>query len=265
MLSDRGRGALLATTVAALAAFAAPAYAETVIYTEVPRPSSFQSKPDVVGYGPPTTPGLTIKVKELRWRGWGERKATAKGRGRVCASTGSCERPRVRVKAKGRYRTEGPTHIYSKIRFKFPRDYPHERELTLCIAGEVCDQLGPIPRHGAHRAEADSAFASGSDAVFRGHRGSAPHKPTKKARRRAKRRWPSSGRIEVTDSYRSKRNRRWVLVNGTAGGGSRSHLWSAWLRKRHGGWHMYRFADFAGADPSGAPCDIRPAYSEPRC
>ncbi|MQA75752.1 MAG: hypothetical protein GEU88_15660 [Solirubrobacterales bacterium] len=148
MVADWGRRALVAATAVALAAFAAPAYAKTMIYTEVPPPSSFESRPDVVGYGPPTTPGLTIKVKGLRWRGWGERKATAQGRGRVCPSMGSCERPRVRVKAKGRYRTEGPARIYSKIRFKFPREYPYERELTLCIAGEVCNPIGPISHAG---------------------------------------------------------------------------------------------------------------------
>jgi len=124
----------------------AGAAASTKIYSEIPRPTAFVSKPSTVGYLPPTTPGISIKVKGLRWSGWGSRRARASGRARICPSMSKCSRPRTRVIAGGRYRSEGPTRIYSKITFKFPRGVPFDRKIKLCIAGEVCDPFGPVGR-----------------------------------------------------------------------------------------------------------------------
>lgn len=113
--------------------------------------------------------------------------------------------------------------------------------------------------------QAGVAFACIKSVTLSAYKKAAPRSARRKARNRAAKRWPTA-KVVVTDSYRSNRDRRWVLVNGEAKPRSPWRPWSAWLRKRGGSWRVILFADHAGAaGPKRVPCDIANAYSEASC
>ena len=63
------------------------------------------------------------------------------------------------------------------------------------------------------------------------------------------------GEVKV---LRSERDPRWVLVDG----GDGRELWAVWLRD---GQVVLAADEVAAFDPPQVPCDLRPAFSEPRC
>ncbi len=69
--------------------------------------------------------------------------------------------------------------------------------------------------------------------------------------------------VRVESSLRSRRDRLWSLVTGRY---RERGLWAAWVRRSASGRyrvHSFRTRNF---DPgTTAPCDIRPAFSEPLC
>ena len=75
--------------------------------------------------------------------------------------------------------------------------------------------------------------------------------------------------VRADFSLLSRRDSRWALVDGFAT--KRSRPWAAWLhRSAEGGWELRYFVARAPFEPQGAargrvPCDIVPAFSEPRC
>ena len=90
----------------------------------------------------------------------------------------------------------------------------------------------------------------------------APRAAKRAARERAIAHFGSSIGIKITFSLRSERNRRWALVDGSK---SERRLWAAWVRRSDSGRWVVRVFRTHRFDPAGVPCDIAPAYSEPRC
>lgn len=68
-------------------------------------------------------------------------------------------------------------------------------------------------------------------------------------------RLPATGRVTV---LRSRRDPRWILVDG----GSGRRLWAVWLRGQD---VVVAAAHPRRMNPSRVPCDLRPAFSEPSC
>jgi hypothetical protein len=79
-----------------------------------------------------------------------------------------------------------------------------------------------------------------------------------------------SGLYDVA-GVRSRRDPRWALVRGgySPRGEARDGIWAAWLRRADGRWRVvYAGLDTRAKSPparAGVPCDIRPAFAEPRC
>ena len=71
----------------------------------------------------------------------------------------------------------------------------------------------------------------------------------------------------LSTTLRSERDPYWILVVGSHEGAQGS--FAAWLRMREGRWVPWQITRLAGTDPnprpSGAPCDMRPAFAEPEC
>lgn len=71
----------------------------------------------------------------------------------------------------------------------------------------------------------------------------------------------------ITVSERSERDRFWMLVTGRHQGSQGN--FAAWLHmvdSRWVPWVITRFADHeTNLDPTGAPCDVKPAFAEPEC
>jgi hypothetical protein len=75
--------------------------------------------------------------------------------------------------------------------------------------------------------------------------------------------------LEIGDTMRSERDDGWIFHYGSferaeAGDGQ----WAAWLRMVRGRWVPWNVARLGGSgslDPTWVPCDVRPAFSEPRC
>jgi hypothetical protein len=62
---------------------------------------------------------------------------------------------------------------------------------------------------------------------------------------------------------RSERDRNWSLVTG--GYGKRG-LWAAWVLRHAGGRYRVEVFRTRNFDPgTRPPCDIRPAFAEPKC
>ncbi|HZE04668.1 MAG TPA: hypothetical protein VE127_05550 [Solirubrobacteraceae bacterium] len=75
--------------------------------------------------------------------------------------------------------------------------------------------------------------------------------------------------VHATFSLRSRINPRWALVDGHAT--SRARLWAAWVHAdARGRWQLRYFDTTAPFQPQSTthgrvPCDLYPAFSEPRC
>jgi hypothetical protein len=90
----------------------------------------------------------------------------------------------------------------------------------------------------------------------------APRAAKRAALRAAVAHFGSPDGVRVTSSLRSERSRRWALVTGAK---SERRLWAAWVRRRDSGRWAVRVFRTHRFDPSGVPCDITPAFSEPSC
>ncbi len=70
-------------------------------------------------------------------------------------------------------------------------------------------------------------------------------------------------KLRVTHTLRSEADPAWSLVTGAYG---RRGLWAAWTRRTAASSHRVAVFRTRNFDPGGrAPCDIRPAFSEPSC
>ena len=86
----------------------------------------------------------------------------------------------------------------------------------------------------------------------------APDAAIKAARQRAR----TLPGMKVGATLRSQVDRAWSLVTG---GYANHGLWAAWVRRDDTGTYrveVFRTRDF---NPSAPPCDIKPAFAEPRC
>ena len=89
----------------------------------------------------------------------------------------------------------------------------------------------------------------------------APRAAKQAAKERAARHF--GGEVKATFSLRSQRDRRWSLVTGEY---RTQKIWAAWVRRSSTGRYVVRIFRTRNFDPGApAPCDIRPAYSEPAC
>lgn len=72
---------------------------------------------------------------------------------------------------------------------------------------------------------------------------------------------------QLSTTLRSERDPNWILMTGSHEGSEGA--FAAWLRMRQDRWVPWHITRLAESDPNlrptGAPCDLKPAFSEPEC
>lgn len=120
--------------------------APTLLHSDLPR-SRYLERPRKVGYRGPATAGTgvnSIQLLRLSWRDWGQGRAKASGRARVCSDAG-CRSVPARILATRRVRYESKQWFYARLAVRLRADAGLDRRrLALCTLPATCGgQPGP--------------------------------------------------------------------------------------------------------------------------
>jgi hypothetical protein len=105
---------IIVLTLAVALCSSAAAFAETRIYSDT-HGGSFPVEPEKVKYTKSQSgAGEPVTLKNLKWKHWGDAKATATGRIKACPSPDSCFTSDADVTAKRKVRSGGASY-YTKL------------------------------------------------------------------------------------------------------------------------------------------------------